>query len=34
MEGLEREILAEFGIADPYAVNRTSSRRTSANRHG
>jgi probable rRNA maturation factor len=34
MEGLEREILAEFGIADPYAVNRTFSRRTSANRHG
>ena len=34
MEGLEREILAEFGIADPYAVNRTPSRRTPANRHG
>jgi probable rRNA maturation factor len=34
MEGLEREILAEFGIADPYAVRRTPTRRTSANRHG
>ncbi|HEY7977295.1 MAG TPA: rRNA maturation RNase YbeY [Rhizomicrobium sp.] len=34
MEGLEREILAEFGIADPYAVNRTPSRRTPANWHG
>ena len=34
MEGLEREILAEFGIADPYAVNRTPTRRASANRHG
>jgi probable rRNA maturation factor len=34
MEGLEREILAEFGIADPYAVNRTPARRTPANRHG
>lgn len=32
MEGLEREILAEFGIADPYAVSPT--RRTPANRHG
>ena len=34
MEGIEREILAEFGIADPYAVSRTSARRTPANRHG
>jgi hypothetical protein len=34
MEGLEREILAEFGIADPYAVSRTPARRTPANRHG
>ena len=34
MEGIEREILAEFGIADPYAVVRTPARRTPANRHG
>ena len=32
MEGLEREILAEFGIADPYAPNR--ARRKPAKRHG
>lgn len=34
MEGLEREILAEFGIADPYALNRVPARRKSAKRHG
>jgi len=34
MEGIEREILAEFGIADPYAVARTPARRKTANRHG
>ena len=32
MERLEREILAEFGIADPYALNR--ARRKPAKRHG
>jgi probable rRNA maturation factor len=34
MEGLEREILAEFGIADPYAGKRTPARRKAAKRHG
>jgi probable rRNA maturation factor len=33
MEGLEREILAEFGIADPYAAKRTPARRKPAKRH-
>ena len=34
MERIEREILAEFGIADPYADIRTPARRKTANRHG
>ncbi|HEY8947697.1 MAG TPA: rRNA maturation RNase YbeY [Rhizomicrobium sp.] len=34
MEGLEREILAEFGIADPYAPQRIPARRKAAKRHG
>ena len=34
MERLEREILAEFGIADPYALNRVPARRKPAKRHG
>ena len=34
MEGLEREILAEFGIGDPYALNRVPARRKPAKRHG
>jgi len=34
MEGLEREILAEFGIADPYAPQRIPARRKPAKRHG
>ncbi|MBS0277093.1 MAG: rRNA maturation RNase YbeY [Proteobacteria bacterium] len=33
MEGLEREILAEFGIADPYAPIPAKSRRKPAKRH-
>ena len=33
MEGLEREILAEFGIADPYAVKRIPARRKAVKRH-
>ena len=33
MEGLEREILAEFGIADPYAPKAESARKTPAKRH-
>jgi probable rRNA maturation factor len=33
MEGLEREILAEFGISDPYAPIPAKSRRKAAKRH-
>ncbi|MGN6515269.1 MAG: rRNA maturation RNase YbeY [Rhizomicrobium sp.] len=33
MEGIEREILAEFGIADPYAVKRIPARRKAVKRH-
>ena len=33
MERIEREILAEFGIADPYADVHTPVRRKPANRH-
>jgi probable rRNA maturation factor len=33
MEGLEREILAEFGISDPYAPIPAKSRRKPAKRH-
>jgi probable rRNA maturation factor len=33
MEGLEREILAEFGISDPYAPIPSASRRKAAKRH-
>ena len=33
MEGLEREILAEFGISDPYAPIPAKSRREAAKRH-
>jgi probable rRNA maturation factor len=34
MEGREREILAEFGIADPYADGAAPIRRKAAKRHG
>jgi probable rRNA maturation factor len=33
MEGLEREILAEFGVSDPYAPIPSASRRKAAKRH-
>lgn len=34
MEDREREILAEFGIRDPYADNAAPARRKAAKRHG
>ncbi|HEY5338983.1 MAG TPA: rRNA maturation RNase YbeY [Rhizomicrobium sp.] len=34
MERLETEILAEFGIADPYALPKKTGSRKSAERHG
>lgn len=34
MERIERKILAEFGVGDPYAAKAESVRKTPAKRHG